>query len=99
MMEVVVALVVLELAFVGVAAMLELASTTLALAETVELAVARAEGVLDSLNQADFVGPGVRDFGGGVVEWSVTEDGEVLVSAVTVDRDTLFVIHALLTSR
>ncbi len=96
LIEVVVALVVLEISLVGAAGMLELASSTLARAEALESAVAVAEGVLDSLKQAASVEPGARSFGGGDVVWSVEDDGEMIVRAITRDRVTLFVIHTLL---
>ena len=85
LIEVVVALVVLEIAFVGVAGVLRLASSTLARAEALETAVAVAEGVLDSLKQADVVEAGERGFGGGDVVWIVGDHREVIVRAATRD--------------
>ncbi len=99
LIEVVVALIVLEIAMVGVAGMLELGSSTLARAEALESAVAVAEGALDSLRQATIVEPGVRSFGGGDIVWSVADDGALIVRAVTREQVTLFVIHALLPDR
>ena len=99
LVEVVVALVVLELTAVGVAGMLLLASTTLERAEELESAVANAEGVLDSLKQAAIIEAGTQSFGGGDVVWTVSEDGGVVVRAVTHQGVALFVVRTVLPAR
>ena len=82
LVEVLVALIVLEVAVVGVFGTLALASATLTRAETLERAVARTEGVLDSLRGGSEPGSGVRSFGPGDVLWTVDEDGVVELRAV-----------------
>lgn len=81
LIEVVVALLVLEVAMVGVVGAFALASSTLTRAEILELQVAAAEGVLDSL--AGRVSPGadsMRTAAGGVW-WTVDDSGHVTVRA------------------
>lgn len=90
LVEVVVALVVLEVCVVGVASMLTLASRTLARAERLEAAVATVEGVLDSLRAIPAPVDGRRGLAsGGVIVWIVGPDGAVTVRAESVDGRTL----------
>lgn len=90
LVEVIVALVVLEIALVGIVGVFHLASTTLARAEVLESAVSVAEGVVDSLKRADVILPGRRDLGDAVVTWRVAEDGSVFLQATTADSIMLF---------
>ena len=66
LLEVVVALLVLELAVVGVVGTLVVASSTQVRAESLERAVARAEGILDSLQRAPGVGGAAPGFSSGL---------------------------------
>ena len=82
LLEVVVALLVLEVAVVGVVGSLVLASATLTRAESLERAVATAEGVLDSLAGASEIrGDSLPHAGGGIVRWSVDDSGRVRLQA------------------
>jgi len=99
LIEVVVALVVLEITAVGVAGMLRLASVTLERAEQLESAVANAEGVLDSLKRATVIEDGALRFGAGDVVWTVSDDGDLVIRAVTYEGVTLFVVRTLLSAR
>ena len=82
LLEVVVALLVLEVAVVGLVGSLVLASATLTRAESLERAVATAEGVLDSLaGAAEIHADSVVHTGGGVVRWSVDDSGRVRLQA------------------
>ena len=99
LIEVVVALVVLEITVVGVAGILQLASSTLERAEELEAAVASAEGVLDSLKQVAPIESGTQSFGGGEVAWTVSDARDVVLRAVTRRRVTLFVVRTVLPAR
>ena len=82
LLEVVVALLVLEVAVVGLVGSLVLASATLTRAESLERAVATAEGVLDSLSRAANIGAdSVPHAGGGIVRWSMDDSGRVRLQA------------------
>jgi len=82
LLEIVVALVVLEVAVIGLVGSLVLASATLTRAESLERAVATAEGVLDSLAaSSSIVGDSIPHSGGGTVKWSVDDSGRVRVQA------------------
>ena len=85
LLEVVVALLLLELAVVGAVGTLAVASRTLAEAEHLERAVMEAEGVLDSLAGVSGAESGSRTFSGGGLEWSVDEAGAVVLRAVRTD--------------
>jgi Tfp pilus assembly protein PilV len=78
--EVIVALVVLEVAILGSLGIVVLASRTLADAEATERAVAALEGTADSLSVSATPGEGHRDIAGGRIRWSVEEDGGFVVS-------------------
>lgn len=96
LLEVVVALVVLEVAVVGAAGTLMLASRTLARAERLERAVALAEGVLDSLGRVPVPTDSSRGYRGGEVRWQVGDSSRVALTAFGPVRDTLFVVTATL---
>jgi len=83
LIEVVVALIVLEVAVVGVLGSLVLSTRIMHQAESVERATARAEGVLDSLSAGASPGAGNHEFEGGAVEWVVSPDGAVSVLVTT----------------
>ncbi len=99
LLEVVVALLVLELAVVGVVGTLVIASSTQVRAESLERAVARAEGILDSLQRASGAGSGVRSYGTGEVRWSVDETGEVVLRALEQRGNLLFEVRSVLPRR
>jgi len=82
LVEVLVALIVMEVATLGVLGSLVLASETMRRAETLERATARAEGVLDSLHSVLGSGSGVRPFVGGEVRWTVDDRGYLVLNAV-----------------
>ena len=86
LIEVVVALIVLEVAVVGVLGSLVLSSDIARQAETVQYATARAESVLDSLRGGAEVGQGAVTFPQGIVAWTVGTDGVVRVVAMN-ERD------------
>ncbi|MEQ1857833.1 MAG: prepilin-type N-terminal cleavage/methylation domain-containing protein [Longimicrobiales bacterium] len=81
LLEVVVALLVLEVAVVGVVGALVLASSTLTRAEVLERAAAEAEGVLDSLARTR--GPRADSSGRpwGALVWIVDDSARVHVRA------------------
>ena len=81
LLEVVVALMVLEVAVVGLVGTLVLASSTLTRAETLERAVATAEGVLDSLARTGAPGADSLRSTGWTVAWSVDDSGHARVWA------------------
>lgn len=99
LLEVVVALVVLELAVVGAAGTLALASSTLARADDLERAVAVADGVLDSLQRVEGPGTGLESYGAGGVRWSVDDSGRVAAQAISMVGDTLFEARSVLPRR
>jgi hypothetical protein len=73
---------VLEVAVVGLVGSLVLASATLTRAESLERAVATAEGVLDSLAASpSILADSIRHSGGGTVRWSVDDSGRVSLQA------------------
>jgi Tfp pilus assembly protein PilV len=86
LIEVVVALIVLEVAVIGVLGSMTLSASIMRQAEALERATARAEGVLDSLSAGGEPGAGMNTFHGGTVEWVVLPDGEVTVVSSN-DRD------------
>jgi Tfp pilus assembly protein PilV len=82
LLEVVVALLVLEVAVVGLVSSLVLASATLTRAESLERTVATAEGVLDSLAASPSIrADSIPHSGGGMVRWSVDDSGRVSLQA------------------
>ena len=81
LLEVIVALLLLQVAVVGAVGTLVLASRTLGEAEHVERAVLAAEGLLDSLAGSGSAKSGSRALAGGELEWFVDSVGGVLVRA------------------
>jgi len=98
LLEVVVALLVLEVAVVGVVGALALASSTLTRAETLEHAVADAQGVLDSLagTRGASADSTVRPWG--TVAWSVDDSARVSVRATSRTGEPLIDVHSVLPS-
>ena len=92
LVEVVVSLLLLEIAVVAAAGTLVVASRTLAEATHLERAVLEAEGVLDSLAGLDVIGSGSRPYPGGNVEWSVDAERLVLVRVVTPDSTVVLAV-------
>jgi Tfp pilus assembly protein PilV len=95
LLEVVVALLVLEVAVVGLVGTLVLASSTLTRAETLEHAVATAEGVLDSLARGATVGADSSRSPGWTVAWSVDDSGHAHVRATDVTGSLLFDLESV----
>lgn len=89
LVEVVVGLVLLEVCVVGVAGLLTLSSRTLREAEALEMLVAEAEGVLDSLRTAPVVAPGAKAIAGGEVAWRPDGDEIELVGVLADGRTAL----------
>lgn len=81
LIEVVVALLVLEVAVVGVLGAMVLASRTAARAERIERATERTESVVDSLRRGAAPGSDSSSYAGGTVRWTVFPDGRLEVSA------------------
>jgi type II secretory pathway pseudopilin PulG len=98
LLEVVMALLVLEVAVLGVTGALALASRTLGRAERMERAVALAEGVLDSLDRVAAPVDGAHGYEGGEVLWAIGDSGDVVLSALGPAGDTLFELTARLPS-
>jgi len=82
LIEVLVALLIMEIGTLGVLGSLVLASGVMRRAETLERAVARAEGVLDSLSADGDPGTGSRTFLGGEVRWVIDGRGAVVLTAL-----------------
>jgi prepilin-type N-terminal cleavage/methylation domain-containing protein len=90
LIEVVVALVLLEIGVLGVVGTLLLATRTLTEAELTTRAAARAALVADSLETHGFVGPGADSFPWGVVRWAdAAGAGPAVVVATDALGDTL----------
>lgn len=96
LVEVVVALAVLEIAVVGAAGTLTVAARTLGQAERLERAVASAQGVLDSLRGVPVPASSSLGYRGGDVRWEVGDSGQVVLPALGAVGDTLFVVTATL---
>ena len=79
LVEVLVALVVLEVVILGAVGMMVVASTTMTEAEVIERAVSAVEGTADSLSQGATPGQAYKDVAGGRVDWSVGSDGEFTI--------------------
>lgn len=77
LIEIVVALLVLEVGVVGVVATLLAASKTMGDAERVERATGRAASLLDSLRSGAVVGEDSASFVGGVASWRVDSGGRL----------------------
>lgn len=100
LLEVVIALVVLEVAVVGLVGSLVLASATLTRAESLERAIATAEGVLDSLLGAgDVLADSIRHAGGGAVRWSVDDSGHLSLQATAANGSVVLDLSAVARER
>jgi type II secretory pathway pseudopilin PulG len=96
LIEVVVALLVLEVAVLGVLGALVVASRTAGRAERVERATDRVEAVLDSLRQGGaVVGSDSTAWAGGVVRWSADADGRLELVATGPDGELMRVVATL----
>lgn len=90
LIEVVVALVLLEIGVLGVVGTLLLATRTLTEAELTTRAAASAAQVADSLEAHGFAGPGASAFAGGAVRWEAAVGvGLAVVVATDARGDTL----------
>jgi Tfp pilus assembly protein PilV len=76
LVEVLVALVVLQLVILGAMGMMVVASSTMTEAELLERAVSALEGTADSLSQGATPGQAYKDVDGGRVQWIVGPGGE-----------------------
>lgn len=94
LLEVVVSLLLLEVAVLAAVGTLTVASRTLADAEHLERAVAESGGVLDSLAGVPSAGSGSRPFVGGEVEWSIDEAGGVVVRTTRTDGRILLEVQS-----
>jgi type II secretory pathway pseudopilin PulG len=95
LIEVVIALLVLEIAVVGLVGTLVLASSTLTRAETLERAVATAEGVLDSLAHVGVVVSDSVTLPAARVSWTVGDSGRLNVRAIDAADRALFEVEAV----
>lgn len=80
LVEVVVALLVLQVGLLGGLAILTMASRTLRRAVTVEVAVAALEGVADSLLSAGWTGDGRMTLDAGEISWSGAPDSAMVLA-------------------
>jgi len=87
LLEVVVALLLLEVAVMGAVGTLTIASRTLGEAERLERLTTEAEGVLDSLAGVATPGSGARTVPAGTLEWTVDTTGTVRLRALRSDGD------------
>lgn len=83
LLEVVVALLLMEVAVLAAAGTLVLASRSMAEASHLERAVMEAEGVLDSLSSVAGPVSGGRAYPGGDIKWTVDSSGVVLLTVVS----------------
>ena len=97
LLEVIVALLVLEVGVVGVVGALVLASSTLARAEALERAVATTEGILDSRARTRSAGADSVLYPAGRVSWSVDDSGRVAVRATDPKGEVILDVRSLLT--
>lgn len=96
LVEVVVALLVLEIAVVCLVGTLVLASSTLTRAETLERVVSAAEGVLDSIGRAPTAGSDSALLPNAHLSWSVDDSGRVRVHAVDAAGRVLVEVESML---
>jgi len=94
LLEVVVSLLLLQVAVVSAAGTLAVSSRTLADAEHLERAVVEADGVLDSLGGVSGAVSGSRTFAVGTVEWSIDAAGTVELRAARVDGRILLEVQS-----
>jgi type II secretory pathway pseudopilin PulG len=99
LLEVVVALLLMEVAVLAAVGTLALASRTLARAEHLERAVAAAGGVLDSLAGADSLVSAADSFGGARLEWLVDAAGRVVLRATGPDSSIWFEVGSAVEPR
>jgi Tfp pilus assembly protein PilV len=90
LVEVLVAMVVLELGLMGVVGTLLLAARTMRRAEVRERMVAEAARLYDSLTSAAVPGTGVEIGTVGRLRWSVEGNGDLDVEVVDPDDSVLF---------
>ncbi len=96
LLEVLIALLILEIAVLGVLGTVVVTGQTLGRAALLERAVAKAEGVVDSLDGAATLESGERAFADGEVAWTVTDSGLVVVRVVAPEGDTLVDVSSVL---
>ncbi len=80
LVEVMVALVVFEVGFLGVIAMTFQAQRTLLAAAALESGSRAVEWVADSISSAGWGGPGSMESEGGVIRWAGEADGLITVT-------------------
>jgi prepilin-type N-terminal cleavage/methylation domain-containing protein len=93
LVEVLMAIVVLEVGLLGVVGTLVLASHNMRDAVSLERAVSEAERLYDSLTGAPSSGSGLSSVPNGRLRWSVSEGGIVQVDALTVSDSVLFTVQ------
>ena len=81
LVEVVVALVFLEIGLMGGVGLIAVARGVMTRAERLDALVALAEGVADSLAASDSVGAGSRSLDGSFIEWGAAANGVLTVRA------------------
>lgn len=99
LLEVIVSLLLLQIAVAGAIGTLVVASRTLADAQQTERAVTEAEGVLDSLAGVEGAASGARPVPGGVIEWAVDGSGMVALRASRDDGRLWLEVTSALPSR
>lgn len=99
LIEVVVALLLLEVGVLAAAGTLQVASRTLAEAERVERAVVAAGGILDSLARVTEPSDGDRTEAFGEVSWSVDGSGAMVLRAETREGRVLLEVTSAVTAR
>jgi len=87
LIEVVVSLLLLEVAVLAAAGTMAVAAGVLAEAEHLERAVLEAEGVLDSLAGAAAATSGSRPYRGGITEWTVDPSGALDLRVLSPDGE------------
>jgi prepilin-type N-terminal cleavage/methylation domain-containing protein len=95
LVEVLVALVVLEVGLLGVAGALFLAARTMNRADAIERGVGVVELVLDSLRSRGAAGAGSARWEGGDVRWRPGSVGRVVVNLSGAGDSTLIEVSAL----
>lgn len=96
LLEVVVAILVLEIGVLAVLGTLTVASRNLTRAARLERAVATTESVLDSLTGTSAPADGALNVPGGHVEWTVGPDGVMALNALDLHGATLFSVATVL---
>jgi type II secretory pathway pseudopilin PulG len=98
LLEVIVALLVLEIAIVGTVSTLLLASSTLARAEAIERIVATSEGLVDSLAHGAATGADSLRASWGRVVWVVDSARNLRVTAVGPSGDTVVDVRSVVSA-